>query len=357
MTSHHSNTNIHTRSIGALLGCMCGDILGACVEGWPAEKIDKAYPKGLSSYQEHARGFGRYTDDTQMTLALALSIIEGKAVDPRRTAWTYASHFDMARGYGATAINVLHHLRQTQAADWQSAASKYAPGLGSYGNGSAMRISPVGIAYRNAPIDVLYRAVKDACVPTHTHPIAIDAAFILAATVAWLTHQTPANNHVELCSLQFSLLEHLMSIAATNGMLKKLCLLSQNIIYLPCPVESWETHLCSERWKKESALQLCLSEGEAFQIKADSAVAVALCAFLHHGMQISHQHPENAFVAACHYGGDTDTIAAMVGSCWGALHGYRHLPSNWIANMENGRLGRDDAVHLATRLATLDIKS
>eukprot|EP00983_Pelagomonas_calceolata_P045122 1139568-Pelagomonas_calceolata.AAC.5 len=76
----------------------------------------------------------------------------------------------------------------------------------------------------------------------------------------------------------------------------------------------WEAYLGSTVWQNEYQLQLELSEGQPFQIKADSAVAASLCAFLHHGLVSQGQaRPENAVIAAVHYGGDTDTVAAMTG--------------------------------------------
>jgi len=78
----------------------------------------------------------------------------------------------------------------------------------------------------------------------------------------------------------------------------------------------WEPYLISTGWRREWDLQLELSEGEWFQIKGDSAVAASLCAFLHHGLlapSAQGGRPEDAIVAAVHYGGDTDTVAAMCG--------------------------------------------
>jgi ADP-ribosylglycohydrolase len=40
---------------------------------------------------------------------------------------------------------------------------------GSYGNGGAMRVSPLAIAYRHADRDVLHQAVTSALQCTHTH--------------------------------------------------------------------------------------------------------------------------------------------------------------------------------------------
>lgn len=47
----------HTaRCAGALLGKMCGDVLGASVEGWSPEDILLRYKDGLTLYQPTTRG-------------------------------------------------------------------------------------------------------------------------------------------------------------------------------------------------------------------------------------------------------------------------------------------------------------
>lgn len=344
----HNKIIVQKKAIGTLLGCMCGDVLGACVEGWSADRIHITYPKGLTNFQQHYRGYGRYTDDTQMTIALSDSIINVGRVDPKHVAMSYSKYFDMARGYGQSAMNVLGHLRASNAVDWETAASLYTPYPGSYGNGAAMRIFPIGIVYRNASTEVLHRVVKDACISTHTHPIAIDGAFIMAASVAWLMHKTPPTTYSDGCELRASLLKYLTGITKTNGLKEKLLLLSKQLDCMD-QVNSWETYLKTDKWKYQCELQLALSEGEQFQIKADNAVTVALCAFLHHG--VMSEKPHNAIIAACHYGGDTDTIAAMVGACVGALHGYNALPNNWLRELENGKHGRDFVIILGNKLA------
>ena len=63
------------RCIGCLLGTACGDILGATVEGHSARAIRDRFGE-LREFQDTMRGFGCYTDDTQMTLALATSLVE-----------------------------------------------------------------------------------------------------------------------------------------------------------------------------------------------------------------------------------------------------------------------------------------
>ena len=63
------------RCIGCLLGTACGDILGAGVEGMAISEIRLEYGQ-VRDFLDTSRGFGCYTDDTQMTLALAISLVE-----------------------------------------------------------------------------------------------------------------------------------------------------------------------------------------------------------------------------------------------------------------------------------------
>ena len=70
MTAPKTGPTYEDRCIGCLLGVACGDILGASVEAWPAAEIRETFGE-LRDFCDSDRGFGCYTDDTQMTVALA----------------------------------------------------------------------------------------------------------------------------------------------------------------------------------------------------------------------------------------------------------------------------------------------
>lgn len=61
-------------------------------------------------------------------------------------------------------------------------------------------------------------------------------------------------------------------------------------------------------------------------------------------------------MAAVHYGGDTDTIAAMAGALVGALHGAACIPGPWWADLEKGPKGREYMAQLGKQLAKLDVR-
>ena len=168
------------RCVGSLLGTACGDILGAAVEGWSARSIRERFGQ-VRDFVDTVRGFGCYTDDTQMTLALATSLVERGRVDAEHVSAKYAEFYESARGYGGAAHRVMRALRN--GADYRGTGVLEFPD-GSFGNGGAMRIAPVGLAYRHAPDRVLHDAVESALLCTHVHPEAIDGAYLQAKAVA-----------------------------------------------------------------------------------------------------------------------------------------------------------------------------
>ncbi|PNH09759.1 Poly(ADP-ribose) glycohydrolase ARH3 [Tetrabaena socialis] len=384
---------------------MCGDVLGAAVEGWNAQQIAGWHPAGLTAFQPTERGFGRYTDDTQMAIALSRSLIaRGGRCEDVAAARSYAVEYDPSRGYGATAARVLQDIKQTgvDATSIQTIGAKYLPN-GSFANGGAMRIAPLGLVYRHAPAATLRSAVASALRCTHVHPVAVDGAFVIALAVGYLATRQPgdptgasagpatavpsretldaagaalgaagaasgtagatagpagpgaAAASGGVCGEQatpLKLLDYLLAhrgLLETEGMASKLLTVRTTIASAPSfkpASEPWSEYLSSSGWAAEQALGAAVAE--TFQIRADDAVAVALAALCWHWLC-----PEDALVAAVHYGGDTDTIAAITGALAGALHGLRWIPARWWAVLENGPAGRDEVVQLATQLAEL----
>ena len=82
---------------GALIGCAVGDALGAPLEGWSRERIGEL-PSVTDHYRPLARGkeglrypSGQYTDDTQLTMAIARSLVACQGVDGADIAREFAA--------------------------------------------------------------------------------------------------------------------------------------------------------------------------------------------------------------------------------------------------------------------------
>lgn len=315
------NDSHEDRCVGCLLGVACGDILGAAVEGWPAAAIRQQFG-ALCDFQDSARGFGRYTDDTQMTVALTASLTERGRVDPGHVSATYAELYQRWRGYGGGAHRVIRALRR--GADYRGTGRLQFPD-GSFGNGGAMRIAPVGLAYRHAGGELLHQAVEAALLCTHVHPEAVDGALVQAKAVGEAAKTAdPSGLDVEALPGTLRQLSH------TAVMREKLDLLAEGL----------------RRGAADDELIGTVGNG----VRASEAVAAALWAFVRY-----HQTPEECIVRAVGFGGDTDTIGAMAGALVGALHGTSWIPPRWYESIENGSHGRDEIVELAQKLAGLNI--
>jgi poly(ADP-ribose) glycohydrolase ARH3 len=308
------------RCVGCLLGAACGDILGAAVEGSSAREIHELYGE-LRDFAEPGRGYGCYTDDTQMTLALATSLVECGLVDAAHVSAKYAEFYEAWRGYGGAAHRVMRLL--ADGGDYRGTGRLQFP-EGSFGNGGAMRIAPVGLAYRRAAPELLLRAVEDALLCTHVHPEAIDGALVQAKAVAIAATMDPKALD------PLGVVEALLVVCRTEIMQAKLQALADGLR------------------REDDDVFVIARVGNG--IRASQAVAAALWAFLR-----CWRTPEECVIRAVSFGGDTDTIGAMAGALVGALHGTSWIPARWYDNIENSVHGRDEIVALARRLAGLEI--
>jgi len=137
-----------------ILGAIAGDVIGSIYEGRPYKGTDFPLVDGRA----------RFTDDSVLTLATAAAILDGGG---------FAEYYkDFGRrypraGYGGSFIR------------WLDSASLEP--YNSFGNGSAMRVSPVGWAY-DTESDVLAAAEASAAC-THDHPEGVKGAQAVALAV------------------------------------------------------------------------------------------------------------------------------------------------------------------------------
>src|SRR5262245_1901998 len=139
-----------------MLGAIAGDIIGSVHE------YAKTKTKDFPLFTRHSS----FTDDSILTVAVADWILTGKDLVDLFHQYTRAYP---GRGYGSMFGN------------WVSERSREP--YNSYGNGSAMRVSPVGFAFDNIE-DVLTWAQRSAEV-THNHEEGIRGAQATAAAVLY----------------------------------------------------------------------------------------------------------------------------------------------------------------------------
>lgn len=138
-----------------MLGSIIGDTIGSVYEWARTKRID------FPLFSEKTD----FTDDSVLTIATAHSILHGEEYGPVYKDFAVAYP---GRGYGG------------RFRDWIM-AEKMEPAYDSWGNGSAMRVSPVGFAF-NTEEEVLEQAKLSAeC--THNHPEGIKGAQATALAI------------------------------------------------------------------------------------------------------------------------------------------------------------------------------
>lgn len=277
---------------GCVLGLALGDAMGAPFEGGIAERLL------WRIIGKTRRGEMRWSDDTQMSIDVIESLLAKRGVDPDDLAIRFARSYQWSRGYGPGTAKVLRRI--AQGADWRDAnRSRYRSG--SLGNGAAMRAPIIGLAYANRPNE-LDEAARQSAMPTHAHPLGVEAAVFVARATASAVQGSAATEIMKHASAGCVQLEFTSRIS------------------IAC------------RWL-ESTPDITMSDlsdqlgyGVAAHESCVTAVYLAL-RFLDRSFFELQQ-----FIATGR--GDVDTIGAMAGAIWGAACGAQALPQDQLRILE-----------------------
>ena len=267
------------RAQGCLLGQAIGDSLGSLVEFESAETIARAYPQGVRELADHSgRGTiaGQPTDDTEMALALARSVLAAGRYDAKGALAAYCAWFASAP------IDIGCTTR---------AALEGSPDPSSEANGSLMRAAPLGVWAAGDPARAAAAPREDSAL-THPNPLCGDACAAYAAAIA-------------------------SGIAGGS----RAAMLSAALAHASA------THASS---RARSAIERA-AQGEAVRdfSSRQGWVLVALQNAFFHLLHASDF--EAALLATVAAGGDTDTNAAIAGALLGAALGMESIPPRWVA--------------------------
>ncbi len=123
-----------------------------------------------------------YTDDTQMALSIVSILRQSGFIEQDQLAASFAEHYEAARSYGPS---MHYQLRSIRAGNpWRETAAQQFSGQGSFGNGGAMRIAPLG-AYFADDLNAVCEQATLATVVTHTHPEAVAGGLAVAVATAY----------------------------------------------------------------------------------------------------------------------------------------------------------------------------
>ncbi len=297
--------SLKSKFIGALIGSAIGDALGAPLEGNSMEEVNSVYGEDWKMIS------GRYTDDTEMMIGVAESLIENRGFNGADMAAKFIQNYHARRGYGPGTKEALRRIREGES--WEEASGKLFGGKGSYGNGAAMRIAPVGIFYYDNADKLREIAYKSSHV-THSHELGKEGAALQAFSIALAVQGTEK-----------------------EAMLHDLKEFVKNVIYKE-KLRKIEALLAKEADKKAIISELGNGE-EAF-----NSVPTAIYSFLRFDSF------KDAVVYAISLGGDADTIGAMTGAISGAYYGEGAIPEEWEEKLEEGKKGRSYIKWLAEEL-------
>ena len=305
------NRNQRDRARGVLLGPACGDALGRPVEGWSAERIDGEHGTLTDFVGDgvHGKPPGTVTDDTQLALRLARSLVDCDGYDSadfvqRLLEWYERRPF----GIGGTTTEALRRISDgvppVEAAERARAAKP--PGRKAT-NGSVMRCAPIAIAYRDDP-EELRRVSRDSSRVTHADPRCVHGCAALNLTIAYAL--ADATRPLERA------LEDL-SVDAPAALREGLAPNADDTI-----------------------------DPDALEPANDAVETLRTACY--HGLAADSL--EGAIVDAVDEGGDTDTIGAVAGAVAGARFGATDLPDRWRSSLEC----RDELERLADELFDLE---
>jgi len=299
--THHTSTTIpfvpgrigadaQQRGIGALIGSVVGDALGAPFEFGPSNAYSESFPtscRGTSTEMVGGGAFdwdpGEFTDDSQMMLALAESLVARGGLDlddlwERFRAWRSG-----ATDCGTTTSAALSHDDRHEAA---AEAHRHRGRTAS--NGALMRTWAVALAFVGHDTAEVMRVARAQAETTHFDPLAGWAAAI----------------GTELCRraiVGFDLLDQIDDVL------------------------TFVDPSCRAEFARVLAVDWVPNRAEDH---SNGAATICLAQAVW-ALRVSHDF-ESAMRAAIDLGGDTDTVACVAGALAGAVHSVQGIPSRWM---------------------------
>lgn len=240
-----------------------------------------------------------WTDDTAMALSLLRILDRHGRVDQDALAAEFAGAYaaDPYRCYGASMHDVLRAIGDGE--PWSVVTRRQFDGMGSWGNGAAMRVAPLGAWFADDLDTVVAEAARSAEV-THAHPEATAGAVAVAVAAALTVRGVPGEELIE-------------AVAAR----------------VPDGEVASRLRRASRFALSADPRHVAGTVGCGSLISAADTVPYAIwCAAAHSG------DLTEALWATALAGGDVDTTCAIVGGIVAARTGLAGVPEAWLTACE-----------------------
>lgn len=245
-----------------------------------------------------------WTDDSAMACVLFAHLMTYGEIRPGDLAREFAAEYDHdpGRKYGPSMHGVLRRIGEGE--DWQAVTTGQFGGQGSYGNGAAMRVAPLGAWFR----DELATAAEQArlsALATHAHPEAVAGAVAVAIAAA-LAASSAGQDTPPRADFLRAVASHLPDTDVRSGLL----------VAANFPGHTSVRHAASVL-------------GSGTLISAPDTVPFALWSAAGHLNDL----PEALWQTVAGWG-DRDTTCAIVGGIVAARVGTGGVPAAWLQARE-----------------------
>jgi ADP-ribosylglycohydrolase len=302
------------RARGALYGLAIGDALGmptqlmsheeviACfgvLDGFRAAPAGHPIASGLPA--------GSVTDDTEQALLLADALLAGGGhVESEDLARRLLAWAERARERGS--LDLLGPSSSAAVAALIAGGPTAEVGRSGATNGAAMRITPVGLIISSDDLDALVDLVVEASRVTHHTGVAIAGASAVAAAVSGGVDGASIAEATTLGIRASDLGQRRGEWVAGASVARRI---------------AWAIGLVDADDHDRSVRDVVELVGTSLATQESVPAAFAVLAL----------HPDDpwqACLTAASLGGDSDTIAAMVGAIAGACHGMDSWPPDAV---------------------------
>lgn len=278
------------RARGCLIGVAVGDALGLPAESLPRWLVRLRYPNGpkmRGGIMRILRRPGDVSDDTQLTIAVALGLVDegtlGTSFENELVRW-----LDFRIGAGRACVEAARLAKKGHAKG----------SVLSLGNGAAIRVAPLAISQSG---DQLVDAVRNNARLTHARDEAIAGALFMALLI-------------------------------------RECL-ERNAGFLD---DTSALRMCVNELQKRSQFLITNTAPKAPSGHVRESISAVVHHLFRHGSNF-----EAAMRDAFFSGGDTDSVASMTAACIGAQVGYTQLPKRWTSAVQHHDLLLSLADHLS----------
>lgn len=276
--------NKQDRARGCLLGLYIGDAIGAMYEFETESKLrNKCFTVNniIVEGGPHGLSKGQITDDSEMAISMAKSIIENGSYNPKKARewymkWINSNPFDV----GNTVGNALYFNQIS--ADSES-------------NGALMRLAPIAIADAEKDLETIKKDAEADAHITHNNIIVDSVNVIMASAMAY---------------------------AISNGL----------------DAEDIYRYMidCSEKIDAPDVVKATLEiarteEPEMCDGPNMGWVLIAFQLAVYH--MLNSESISDSIIATIKKGGDTDTNGAIIGMLLGSLYGIDGFPKYWISSV------------------------